>query len=136
MLPKVKLEGIACPLALYFHDVEGDPMQKVLQSGPNVDAVTIDMVEACSLCGLVEPDNKGLPGHWVITFRCLVSKKGAVTGGIINLNMPVEGLERVCWTILPGPVDLFAGWARFHARKGEYFGMKTIAVSVIVDTPV
>ena len=78
---------------------------------------------------------KNRNSHWVITVRCLVSKKGAVTGGIINLNMPVEGLKRVCWTILPGPVDLFVRWARFCARKGEYFGMKTIAVSVIVDTP-
>ena len=78
MLPKVKLEGIARPSALYFHDIEGDPAQKVLQSGPNADAVTVDTVEARSLCSLVEPDNKGLPGHWAITFRCLVSKKGAV----------------------------------------------------------
>ena len=135
MLPKVKLEGIACPSALYFHNVEGDPAQKVLQSGPNADAVTVDTVEAHSLCSLVEPDNKGLLGHWAITFRRLVSKKGAVTGGIVNLNMPVEGLERVCWTVLPGPVDLFTGWARFRARKGEYFSVKTIAVNVVADTP-
>ena len=63
MLPKVKLEGIACPSALHFHDIEGDLVQKVLQSGPDVDAVTVDTVEACSLCSLVELDDKGLPGH-------------------------------------------------------------------------
>ena len=51
MLPKVKLEGIACPSALHFHDIKGDPAQKVLQSGPDVDAMTVDMVEAHSLCG-------------------------------------------------------------------------------------
>ena len=73
---------------------------------------------------------------WVITFCHLVSKQGATTRGIVNLNMPVEGLEWVCWTLLPGPVDLFAGWARFCARKGEYFGMKTVVVSVVADTPV
>jgi hypothetical protein len=54
MLPQVELEGVSCPPPLGLHHIEGNSPEKILEGGPNPDAMPLQWFEARGTCSLLD----------------------------------------------------------------------------------
>ena len=81
-----------------------------------MDAMTVYMAETSSLSNPVEVDDKGLPGHGLVTCDCFVSERGLLAGGLLMercLSRASDGsIGPSClaqWTSSPEGLDFVHG---------------------------